>query len=122
MLLFLSLLYVGTRRIEAVAGLSCVEWYKKTYLPIPQALQLLRANTTVDMVDKLDKVLQQSKDLTKKIDFLTDKLARSSTSSSISTQLKGIMMMITMIMIKKKDMFYKKHSFFSLYLFYFFIY
>ncbi|CAO3642950.1 unnamed protein product [Cunninghamella echinulata] len=87
----------GTRRIEAVAGLSCIDWYRKTYLPIPQALQLLRANTTVDLVDKLDKTLQQSKDLTKKIDFMTDKLAQLSSSSSITTQLKDIPVKIHLV-------------------------
>lgn len=32
----------GTRRIEAVAGTSCIEWHRKTYSPIPDALKLLR--------------------------------------------------------------------------------
>ncbi|KAF7722765.1 hypothetical protein EC973_002719 [Apophysomyces ossiformis] len=65
----------GTRRIEAVAGLSCVEWYRKSFEPIPYVLRTLRANATSEMGGKLDKLMQQTKDLQKKLDFMTDKLA-----------------------------------------------
>lgn len=34
----------GTRRIEAVAGLSCVDWYRKAYQPVPDFLKLLRVS------------------------------------------------------------------------------
>ncbi|KAL0090573.1 alanyl-tRNA synthetase [Phycomyces blakesleeanus] len=65
----------GTRRIEAVAGLSCVKWYRKAYEPVPEVLKMLRANTTDEMVGKLDKSMQQTKDLQKRLDFMTEKLA-----------------------------------------------
>jgi alanyl-tRNA synthetase len=66
---------VGTRRIEAVAGLSCIQWYRKAYEPVPEALKLLRANGTNEMIDKLEKTLQQAKDLQKRVDFMNEKLA-----------------------------------------------
>ncbi|RCI06035.1 hypothetical protein CU098_008606 [Rhizopus stolonifer] len=65
----------GTRRIEAVAGLACVEWYRKAFAPVPDALKLLRANNTTDMMDKLEKTLQQQKDLQKRLDMMNEKLA-----------------------------------------------
>ncbi|KAI8643919.1 alanyl-tRNA synthetase [Parasitella parasitica] len=65
----------GTRRIEATAGMSCIEWYRKAYEPIPRALQLLRANGTNDIIDKLEKSLQQTKDLQKRVEFMNEKLA-----------------------------------------------
>ncbi|KAI8991542.1 alanyl-tRNA synthetase [Mycotypha africana] len=65
----------GTRRIEAVAGLSCIKWYKKSYEPVPEALKLLRANGPHELIDKLQKVLQQTKDLQKRVEFMNEKLA-----------------------------------------------
>ncbi|GAA5807838.1 hypothetical protein MFLAVUS_001217 [Mucor flavus] len=65
----------GTRRIEAVAGLACIEWYRKSYEPIPEALKLLRANSTADMIDKLEKTMQQTKELQKRVEFMNEKLA-----------------------------------------------
>lgn len=81
----------GTRRIEAVAGLSCVEWYRKTYEPVPESLRLLRANNTHEMVEKIEKTLQQSKDLQKRLEFMNEKLAKASDSvvEPISSKLKG---------------------------------
>lgn len=32
----------GTRRIEAVAGRACVDWYRKSYEPVPELLKMLR--------------------------------------------------------------------------------
>ncbi|RUS20321.1 alanyl-tRNA synthetase [Endogone sp. FLAS-F59071] len=34
----------GTRRIEAVAGRACVDWYRKQYEPIPRVLSVLRVS------------------------------------------------------------------------------
>ncbi|EIE81660.1 alanyl-tRNA synthetase [Rhizopus delemar RA 99-880] len=81
----------GTRRIEAVAGTSCIKWHRKTYSPIPDALKLLRANETKDMVGKLEKLLQNTKDLQKRIDFMTEKLASAgeSVNKPIESKIKG---------------------------------
>lgn len=38
---------LGTRRIEAVAGLSCMEWYRQSFMPVPDLLKMLRVNKTV---------------------------------------------------------------------------
>ncbi|KAI7853396.1 alanyl-tRNA synthetase [Circinella umbellata] len=65
----------GTRRIEAVAGLSCIEWYKKTYEPVPDILKMLRASSTKDAVSKLEKSMQQTRDVQKRLDLITEKLA-----------------------------------------------
>ncbi|KAI8145815.1 alanyl-tRNA synthetase [Fennellomyces sp. T-0311] len=65
----------GTRRIEAVAGLSCIEWYKKTYEPVPDILKMLRASSTKDALSKLEKSMQQTRDLQKRLDTVTEKLA-----------------------------------------------
>ncbi|OBZ85392.1 Alanine--tRNA ligase, mitochondrial [Choanephora cucurbitarum] len=65
----------GTRRIEAVAGLACIDWYRKTYEPVPEALRLLRANNTNEMIDKLEKTMQQTKELQKRLEFMNEKLA-----------------------------------------------
>ncbi|KAI8384644.1 alanyl-tRNA synthetase [Radiomyces spectabilis] len=65
----------GTRRIEAVAGLSSIQWYQKTFAPIPNVLKMLRANSTDEMVGKLEKIQQQTRDLQKRLDFMTEKLA-----------------------------------------------
>ncbi|CEI99681.1 Putative Alanyl-tRNA synthetase [Rhizopus microsporus] len=65
----------GTRRIEAVAGQSCIDWYRNAYGPIPDALKLLRANETKDMVGKIEKIMQEVKDLQKRVEFVTEKLA-----------------------------------------------
>ncbi|KAI8061769.1 alanyl-tRNA synthetase [Gongronella butleri] len=88
----------GTRRIEAVAGVACVDWYRQTYQPIPQVLKQLRANTTKDVTGKVDKLLQQNKDLQKQIDALVDKLAHTpSTSAPMETQFKDIPVKIHLI-------------------------
>lgn len=81
----------GTRRIEATAGLSCVEWYRKAYEPIPKALQLLRANGTNEIIDKLEKSLQQTKDLQKRVEFMNEKLATAGevVIEPISSKIKG---------------------------------
>ncbi|KAI8983462.1 alanyl-tRNA synthetase [Pilobolus umbonatus] len=65
----------GTRRIEAVAGLACVDWYRQAYKPIPDVLKILRANGTNDMVAKLEKMVHQTKSLQKSEEFIKDKLA-----------------------------------------------
>ncbi|KAI9272014.1 alanyl-tRNA synthetase [Sporodiniella umbellata] len=65
----------GTRRIEAVAGRYCIEWYKNAYMPIPKALELLRVNETNEINGKLKKTMQDTKDLQKRLDFFTEKLA-----------------------------------------------
>ncbi|ORZ24201.1 alanyl-tRNA synthetase [Absidia repens] len=81
----------GTRRIEAVAGTSCIDWYRQTYAPIPQAMSLLRANNTKDMVEKLGKAMQQSKDIEKKLDLMMEKMAQlSSKTPPISAMFQGI--------------------------------
>ncbi|KAG0167643.1 hypothetical protein DFQ28_005696 [Apophysomyces sp. BC1034] len=72
----------GTRRIEAVAGLTCVEWYRKTFEPIPGVLKALRANATNEIAGKLDKMTQQTKDLQKQLDFVTEKLASAAEKES----------------------------------------
>lgn len=81
----------GTRRIEAVAGLSCIEWYRKAYEPIPEALRLLRANGTNEIVDKLERSLQQTKDLQKRLEFMNEKLATAGevVIEPISSKIKG---------------------------------
>lgn len=81
----------GTRRIEAVAGLACIDWYRKAYEPIPEALKLLRANGTNEIVDKLEKAMQQTKDLQKRLDFMNEKLASAGEViiEPISCKLKG---------------------------------
>lgn len=85
------ILIAGTRRIEATAGLSCVEWYRKAYEPIPKALQLLRANGTNEIIDKLEKSLQQTKDLQKRVEFMNEKLATAGevVIEPISSKIKG---------------------------------
>ncbi|KAI9497827.1 alanyl-tRNA synthetase [Zychaea mexicana] len=65
----------GTRRIEAVAGLACIEWYKKTYEPVPDILKMLRASSTKDAAAKLEKSMQQTRDIQKRLDLVTEKLA-----------------------------------------------
>ncbi|KAI9274435.1 alanyl-tRNA synthetase [Phascolomyces articulosus] len=65
----------GTRRIEAVAGASCIDWYQKTYEPVPDILKALRASSTKDAVSKLEKSMQQTRDIQKKLDMMTEKLA-----------------------------------------------
>lgn len=81
----------GTRRIEAVAGLACIDWYRKAYEPIPEALKLLRANGTTEIVDKLEKTMQQTKDLQKRLEFMNEKLASAGEViiEPISCKLKG---------------------------------
>lgn len=81
----------GTRRIEAVAGLACIDWYRKAYEPVPEALKLLRANGTNEMIDKLEKTLQQTKELQKRVDFMNEKLASAGEViiEPISSKLKG---------------------------------
>ncbi|KAF1806711.1 alanyl-tRNA synthetase [Mucor lusitanicus] len=89
----------GTRRIEATAGLSCVEWYRKAYEPIPKALQLLRANGTNEIIDKLEKSLQQTKDLQKRVEFMNEKLATAGevVIEPISSKIKDIDVKIHLI-------------------------
>lgn len=88
--LVLTVLNSGTRRIEAVAGHSCIDWYRQSYTPIPEALKLLRASSTTDMVDKLGKALQHTKDMEKKLDTMMEKMAQLSPAASpIETQYKG---------------------------------
>jgi alanyl-tRNA synthetase len=83
---------LGTRRIEAVAGTACIDWYRRTYQPIPDALKLLRANDTDDMVGKIEKSMQQTKDLQKRIDFIMDKLATAGeTAEPVSSKIKGLL-------------------------------
>ncbi|KAI7876234.1 alanyl-tRNA synthetase [Lichtheimia hyalospora FSU 10163] len=65
----------GTRRIEAVAGLSCMEWYRQSFMPVPDLLKMLRANNTNDAVTKLDKLMQQSREIQKRLEHMTEKLA-----------------------------------------------
>lgn len=81
----------GTRRIEAVAGLSCIEWYRKSYEPIPEVLRLLRANGTSEIIDKLEKTMQQTKELQKRVEFMNEKLASAGevVIEPISSKIKG---------------------------------
>lgn len=81
----------GTRRIEAVAGLSCIEWYRKSYEPIPEVLRLLRANSTGEIIDKLEKTMQQTKELQKRVEFMNEKLASAGevVIEPISSKIKG---------------------------------
>ncbi|KAI9319612.1 alanyl-tRNA synthetase [Dichotomocladium elegans] len=65
----------GTRRIEAVAGMSCTDWFRQSYRPVPEMMKMLRANTTKDAVTKLDKVMQQMRDTQRRLDLVTQKLA-----------------------------------------------
>lgn len=88
--LFIFFFIKGTRRIEAVAGISCIDWYRHAYSPIPEALKLLRANTTSEIVDKLGKALQQSKDMEKKLDAMMEKMAAfTPTQPPVQTEFKG---------------------------------
>ncbi|ORX49202.1 alanyl-tRNA synthetase [Hesseltinella vesiculosa] len=87
----------GTRRIEAVAGSACVDWYRQTYQPIPQVMKQLRANNAKDMVQKVDKLLQQNKDLQKQMDALTDKLAQAPTTAPMETNFKGLPVKIHLV-------------------------
>jgi alanyl-tRNA synthetase len=74
-----------------LAGLSCIQWYRKAYEPVPEALKLLRANGASEMVDKLEKTLQQTKDLQKRVDFINEKLASAGevVVHPISSKIKG---------------------------------
>ncbi|KAI9476048.1 MAG: alanyl-tRNA synthetase [Benjaminiella poitrasii] len=89
----------GTRRIEAVAGLACIEWYRKAFKPIPEVLKLLRANGTHEMVDKLEKSLQQNKELQKRVEFMNEKLASASevVVKPISSRIEGVDVKIHLI-------------------------
>ncbi|KAI8088356.1 alanyl-tRNA synthetase [Thamnidium elegans] len=89
----------GTRRIEAVAGLACIEWYRKSYEPIPEALKLLRANSTADMMDKLEKTMVQTKELQKRVEFMNEKLASAGEViiEPVSTKMKDIDIKIHLI-------------------------
>ncbi|KAI8097343.1 alanyl-tRNA synthetase [Halteromyces radiatus] len=88
----------GTRRIEAIAGSSCIDWYRQTYTPIPQAMKLLRANSTREMLDKLGKTIQQSKDLEKRLDSIMEKMAQLSPKTlPIETKYKGIPLKIHLV-------------------------
>ncbi|CAO3616732.1 unnamed protein product [Mucor hiemalis] len=89
----------GTRRIEAVAGLSCIEWYRKSYEPIPEVLRLLRANGTGEIIDKLEKTMQQTKELQKRVEFMNEKLASAGevVIEPISSKIKDIDVKIHLI-------------------------
>ncbi|KAI9029004.1 alanyl-tRNA synthetase [Phycomyces nitens] len=89
----------GTRRIEAVAGLSCVKWYRNAYEPVPEVLRMLRANTTDEMIGKLEKTMQQTKDLQKRLDFMTEKLASAGevVISPVEATMKDILVKIHLV-------------------------
>ncbi|KAI7867975.1 alanyl-tRNA synthetase [Spinellus fusiger] len=89
----------GTRRIEAVAGLSCAHWYRKSYEPVSKALRMLRANSTAEIVDKIDKTMQQTKDLQRKLDLITEKLASAGEAivPPISVKMKDISVKLHLI-------------------------
>ncbi|KAI7905661.1 alanyl-tRNA synthetase [Cokeromyces recurvatus] len=89
----------GTRRIEAVAGLSCIEWYRKAYKPIPEVLKLLRANGTHEIIEKLEKSLQQNRELQKRVDFMNEKLASAGEAvvEPISSKIKDVDIKIHLI-------------------------
>lgn len=94
----------GTRRIEAVAGLACIEWYRKSYEPIPEALKLLRANSTADMIDKLEKTMQQTKELQKRVEFMNEKLASAGEViiEPVSSKMKGKKKKVFVLLREKK--------------------
>lgn len=54
-------------------------------------MQLLRANGTNEIIDKLEKSLQQTKDLQKRVEFMNEKLATAGevVIEPISSKIKG---------------------------------
>ena len=72
----------GTRRIEAVTGQSALDYVQEKEELIADAAQKLKANPN-EVLDKIDKVQDQVKDLEKEITSLKDKLAASQTDDLI---------------------------------------
>ncbi|KAI9279025.1 alanyl-tRNA synthetase [Umbelopsis sp. AD052] len=66
----------GTRRIEAIAGPACIEWYRNEYRFIPPVLNAVRANSSSELGPKVDKLSTQLRDTQRQLTHVTDKLAQ----------------------------------------------
>lgn len=66
----------GTRRIEAIAGPACVEWYRNEYRFIPPILASVRANSSSELGPKVEKLSTQLRDTQRQLLFVSDKLAQ----------------------------------------------
>ncbi|KAJ2957606.1 hypothetical protein NQZ79_g6713 [Umbelopsis isabellina] len=75
----------GTRRIEAVAGDACIDWYRNEYSYIPPVLASLRANSSADLGSKVDKLATALKDTQKQLALYSEKLAQADTGMPISS-------------------------------------
>ncbi|GAB5589560.1 hypothetical protein Unana1_04460 [Umbelopsis nana] len=66
----------GTRRIEAIAGPACVEWYRSEYRYIPPVLSAVRANSSSELGPKIEKLSMQLRDTQRQLALVSDKLSR----------------------------------------------
>ncbi|KAM3581720.1 hypothetical protein VKS41_005882 [Umbelopsis sp. WA50703] len=73
----------GTRRIEAVAGDACIDWYRNEYSYIPPILASLRANSSEDLGPKVDKLAATLKDTQRQLALYSEKLAQADTGLPI---------------------------------------
>lgn len=69
----------GTRRIEAVAGDACIDWYRNEYSYLPTVLASLRANSSADLGAKVDKLATALKDTQRQLALYSEKLAQADT-------------------------------------------
>ena len=80
----------GTRRIEAIAGPACIEWYRNEYRFIPPVLNAVRANSSSELGPKVDKLSTQLRDTQRQLAHVTDKLAQADPGLPVlSTLYKG---------------------------------
>lgn len=66
----------GTRRIEAIAGPACVEWYRSEYRYIAPVLSAVRANSSSELGPKIEKLSMQLRDTQRQLALVSDKLSR----------------------------------------------
>jgi alanyl-tRNA synthetase len=89
----------GVRRIEAITGAAAVERFQQTSAMIGKAAQLLHA-TDANLLEHLEKTLEQQHLLEKQLDQLKSKLAQTQAGNLKGRELKGV----TILAEKVEDM------------------
>jgi alanyl-tRNA synthetase len=80
----------GTRRIEAIAGPACIEWYRNEYRFIPPVLAVVRASSSSELGPKVDKLSTQLRDTQRQLAHVIDKLSQADPGLPVlSTLYKG---------------------------------
>jgi alanyl-tRNA synthetase len=89
----------GVRRIEAITGAAAVERFQQTSAVVGKAAQLLHA-TDANLLEHLEKTLEQQHLLEKQLDQLKSKLAQTQAGSLKGRELNGV----TVLAEKVEDM------------------